>query len=133
MNLRKKSKEGIEVSTESLNDIMFFLLLFFLILSTLATNSFIQVNLPSSKDNVTIPTKQVSIYMTKERKYYVEKREVSYNNLEDELKKEFAGVGEKTLSLSFDNSLAIQDLVDVMQIGAKLKLKMVIATKPANA
>ena len=54
MGLRKKAHREAEVSTESLNDIMFFLLLFFLILSTMVSPNAIKVNLPSSK-----PTKPV--------------------------------------------------------------------------
>ena len=133
MNLRKRKKEGAEVFTDSLNDIMFFLLLFFLILSTIANPSVIKVNLPTSKNNVEVQTQPVFVYMNGERQYFVNKKMVDYFNLENAIKEAIGSEEKATLSLNFDNSLTVQDLVEVMEIGAKLKVKMVIATKPANA
>lgn len=133
MNLRRKKKEGVEVFTDSLNDIMFFLLLFFLILSTLANPSVIKVNLPTSKNNLEQPTQPIFVYMSKDRQYFVNKKVVDYFNLEKAIQLEIGTNPKATLSLNFDNSLTVQDLVEVMEIGAKLKVKMVIATKPANA
>ncbi len=133
MNLRKRKKEGAEVFTDSLSDIMFFLLLFFLILSTLANPSVIKVNLPTSKNNVDVETQPIFVYMSADRQYYVNKKMTDYFNLESAIKNEIGSNAKATLSLNFDNSLSVQDLVEVMEIGAKLKVKMVIATKPANA
>ncbi|MCC7301278.1 MAG: biopolymer transporter ExbD [Bacteroidia bacterium] len=133
MNIRRKKREGVEVFTDSLNDIMFFLLLFFLILSTLANPSVIKVNLPTSKNNVDVETQPVFVYMNAERQYYVNRKMVDYFNLEKAIQQEIGTNPKATLSLNFDNSLTVQDLVEVMEIGAKLKTKMVIATKPANA
>lgn len=133
MNLRKRKKEGVEVFTDSLNDIMFFLLLFFLILSTLANPSVIKVNLPTSKNNVDVETQPIFVYMNAERQYFVNRKMVDYFNLEAAIQQEIGKSTKPTLSLNFDNSLSVQDLVEVMEIGAKLKVKMVIATKPANA
>lgn len=133
MNLRRKKKEHVEVFTDSLNDIMFFLLLFFLILSTLANPSVIKVNLPSSRNNLDQPTQPIYVYMSKDRQYFVNKQEVDYFNLEKAIQQEIGSNAKATLSLNFDNALTVQDLVEVMEIGAKLKVKMVIATKPANA
>ena len=133
MNLRKRKKEGAEVFTDSLSDIMFFLLLFFLILSTLANPSVIKVNLPTSKNNVDVETQPIFVYMSADRQYYVNRKMVDYFNLETAIKTEIGTNEKATLSLNFDNSLSVQDLVEVMEIGAKLKVKMVIATKPANA
>jgi biopolymer transport protein ExbD len=119
MKLRKRQKEGAEVFTDSLNDIMFFLLLFFLILSTLVNPSVIKVNLPTSKHDTDIETKQIPLYVTADHKYYIYKREVNFFDLEGELIRESANVKEPSITLYFDNSLTVQDLVDVMQIGAK--------------
>lgn len=58
MGLRKKAHRDAEVSTESLNDIMFFLLLFFLILSTMVSPNAIKVNLPSAKSNTPVENKK---------------------------------------------------------------------------
>jgi biopolymer transport protein ExbD len=133
MNLRRKHREGTEVSTESLNDIMFFLLLFFLILSTLVNPSVIKVNLPSSKNSQQIDTKPIPLTVTKERAFILNNQPVEFSNLEAAIVTAITGMKEPSIILNFDNSLTIQDLVDVMQIGAKLKVKMLIGTKPPNA
>ncbi len=133
MNLRKKPKEGVEVFTDSLNDIMFFLLLFFLIISTMANPNVIKVNLPTSKNNPDVETKQVSIYVTADHRYYVNKTEVTFFELEGRVTEELKGVTAPTLVLRFDKTITAQDIVDVLEIGAKLKVKMVIATAAPNA
>ena len=133
MNLRRKHREGTEVSTESLNDIMFFLLLFFLILSTLVNPSVIKVNLPSSKNSQQIDTKPIPLTVTKERAFILNNQPVEFSNLEAAIVTAVTGMKEPAIILNFDNTLTIQDLVDVMQIGAKLKVKMLIGTKPPNA
>lgn len=133
MDLKRRHREGAEVSTESLNDIMFFLLLFFLILSTLVNPSVIKLNLPTSKNNQRIEAKPIPLAVTHDHKYYVSNRPVEFSNLEAELQTAIKGIPEPTIVLQFDNDLTVQDMVDVMQIGARLKIKMVIGTKPPNA
>lgn len=134
MNLRaRRHREGAEVSTESLNDIMFFLLLFFLILSTLVNPNVIKVNLPSSKNNQQVETKPVPLTVTKEHQYYINNKLVELGNLETEISAAVKEMKEPSIILHFDNTLSVQDLVDVMQIGAKLKVKMVLGTKAPNA
>lgn len=133
MNLRRRHKEGAEVSTESLNDIMFFLLLFFLILSTLVNPSVIKVNLPSSKDGQQIDAKPIPLAVTKDRQYFLNNLPVDFTQLENAIVNATNGIKDPSIILQLDNSLSVQDLVDVMQIGAKLKIKMLIGTRPPNA
>ena len=69
MKINRRHREGAEVSTDSLSDIMFFLLIFFLILSTLVNPSVIKINLPSSKANQQIDTKPIALVVTKDLQY----------------------------------------------------------------
>lgn len=133
MNLRKRNNESAEVSTEALNDIMFFLLLFFLIISTLVNPSVIKLNLANSKNSQTIEVKSVTIQISKKMEYFIDNRPISFGNLESEIANAVKKMAEPTVILRLDRELTIQDLVDVMQIGAKLKVKMVLATKPPNS
>lgn len=133
MNLRRRNSESAEVSTESLNDIMFFLLLFFLIISTLVNPSVIKLNLANSKNSQTIEVKSITIQITKDLEYYIDNRPISFGNLESEIMNAVKNMADPTVILRLDKELTIQDLVDVMQIGAKLKVKMVLATKPPNS
>jgi biopolymer transport protein ExbD len=128
IDLRKKKDFTAEVFTSSMNDIMFFLMLFFIIISTLLNPSMIRVALPSSNSSQTIQKKEINLTMTKEKLYYVNNAQVPFNALEGELKKELARSPEAFIMLRFDNSLPIQDLVDVLSVGNRLNSKMIIAT-----
>jgi len=130
MNLRSRHKEGAEVSTESLNDIMFFLLLFFLIVSTMVNPNIIKLTLPSTKHGTSIQNKpKVVIEAGKDALFYVNRLQVPFAGLEQAVALEINKTGEKTVVLKMDNSLSVQDLVDVLQIGDKLGVKMVLKTK----
>ncbi len=129
MALRKKHREA-EVSTDSLNDIMFFLLLFFLILSTMVSPNAIKINLPNSQAKETIDNdkKPIHLAVTKEHKYYVNNVEVPFEQLEPAISKLSNLQLEPTVLMHLDKELAIQDEIDIMTICYKLKCKTVLAT-----
>lgn len=133
MKLRRKSRFQAEVSTSSLNDIMFFLLLFFLIVSTITNTSAIKLLLPQAKAADKLNKKQVTLSITADKKFFIDNKEVAAQNLESELLVVMQGVAEPTIVVRAENTLTIQDLVDVLQTGAKLKIKMVLATKQPSA
>ena len=132
MNLRRRHKEDAEVSTESLNDIMFFLLLFFLIISTLANPNVIKLMLPKSANNEQVMKKQINLAVTKDKQYTINKVPVAFDQLEPAIRDAINGIDEPTIVLNFDRELSVQDLVDVMQIGTKIKVKMVLATQKTS-
>ena len=129
MNIRSKNHFQAEVSTSSLNDIMFFLLLFFLIISTVTNPNVIKVLLPQSKATQQFNKQPVILTVTESKQYYINKRPVPSSELEQELKKACEGLPEPTVVIHMPYNLEVQDLVDVMQIGASQKIKMVLATK----
>jgi len=133
MALRKKHRES-EVSTDSLNDIMFFLLLFFLILSTMVSPNSIKVNLPKSDPNVTVENtkKPIHVAITKDKKYYVNSVEIPQANLEAEISKLASQSTEPTVLMHLDKELSIQDEIDIMTNCYKLKCKTVLATAATN-
>jgi biopolymer transport protein ExbD len=128
MNIRRKRHFKPEVSTSSLNDIMFFLLLFFLIVSSLANPNVIKLLLPNSKSAQNLNKQQISISVTKDKRYYIDNRQISFNDLEPLLKSRMSSLQEPTVILRFENTLSVQDLVDVLEIGTRLQVKMVMAT-----
>jgi biopolymer transport protein ExbD len=128
MKIRRRNEFRAEVATASLNDIMFFLLLFFLIISTVTNPNVIKVLLPKSKASQTLNKQTLSLTVTENKHYFINQREVAFVNLEQELIKSTAGITEPTVVLRLPKGLTIQDLVDVMQIGARHKIKMVLAT-----
>lgn len=132
MALRKKHRDA-EVSTDSLNDIMFFLLLFFIILSTMVSPNAIKVALPNSQAKPTIDNaKPIHVAVTKDHKYYVNSKEVAKENLEQEISKLSNMQTEPTVLMHLDKELSIQDEIDVMTICYNLKCKTVLATAATN-
>lgn len=132
MQLRRKNKEGAEVFTDSLNDIMFFLLLFFLIISTLANPNVIKIEQPSSSRTSTMQGNKVTLQIDAQHNYYVNNQKISFDQMEPALLAETKAKGTNNVTLILDKSLTVQDLADVLQIGSKLELKMVLAAKPAK-
>lgn len=133
MNIRRRKQFKPEVSTSSLNDIMFFLLLFFLIVSTLANPNVIKVLLPKSKTAQEIDKQQINLTVTEDRRYYIDQKEVLLSELEPKLQEHVRGIENPTIVLRFAKSLNIQDLVDVLEVGVRLNIKMVMATEKSNA
>lgn len=129
MKIVRKHKFAAEVATSALNDIMFFLLLFFLIISTVTNPNVIKVMLPQSKPSQSLSKQPVILTITENKQFYINKRPVAKGELEDALVKACANLPEPTVVLHAASSLTIQDLVDVMQIGSERKIKMVLATK----
>jgi biopolymer transport protein ExbD len=129
MKLRKRLEFKPEVATGSLNDIMFFLLLFFLLVATFANPNVIKLLLPKSASNQTIDKKQITLSITKEKNYYIDKEQIPFNKLEGSLKAIKQKINDVTIVLRTDNSLTIQDLIDVLAIGNKLQIKMILATE----
>jgi biopolymer transport protein ExbD len=128
MNIKRKRHFKPEVSTSSLNDIMFFLLLFFLIVSSLANPNVIKLLLPNSKSAQNLNKQQISISVTKDKRYFIDNRQIAFNDLEPLLKSRITSLNEPTVILRLENSLTVQDLVDVLEIGNRLQVKMVMAT-----
>ncbi len=129
MKLRKRLEFKPEVATGSLNDIMFFLLLFFLLVATFANPNVIKLLLPKSASNQTLDKKQITLSITKEKNYFIDKEQVPFNKLEGALKVIKTRISDVTIVLRTDNSLTIQDLIDVLAIGNKLQIKMILATE----
>ncbi|MEI6124605.1 MAG: biopolymer transporter ExbD [Bacteroidota bacterium] len=129
MNLRKSKGYTAEVYTGSLNDIMFFLLLFFLIVSTMVNPSVVKLMLPKATTAQAMNKKQVTLSMTADKTYYINNKAIASEQLETEMANAVRNLEDPTIVLRIDNALTIQDLVDLLQIGNKLKIKMVLATK----
>ena len=129
---RRRHKEGAEVSTESLNDIMFFLMLFFLIVSTLVNPNVIRLSLPNSKSNSSMAKQPIILSVDKDKVIFVNKQQVNIEDLKSKLSSLMTGKENPTIVLRLDQSLTVQDLVNIMQIGNELKIKMVLATAPAK-
>jgi biopolymer transport protein ExbD len=130
MAIKRNKRFHAEVATSSLSDIMFFLLLFFLIISTLANPNVIRMTLPKSKTNEKTNKQLITLSVTEEKRFFVDKEEVTFEKLEETLLSKMDASKDQTVVIRIPFNMQVQDLVDVLQIGVKNKLKFVIATSP---
>jgi len=129
MNLRTRKRPHVEVHTSALNDIMFFLLLFFLLASAVVNPNVVKLFLPRSSSGQASPQKTINVSITKELTYFVEKEQVPFEQLEQKIATYQQGNPDLTVILYADNSIAIQNIVSLTDIANKLKIKLVLATE----
>ena len=130
MSIKRSRRFHAEVATSSLSDIMFFLLLFFLIISTLANPNVIKMTLPKAKANEKTNKQYISLSVTEDKQFFIDKQPVTFEALETTLMTKMNGATDQTVIVRIPFNLQVQDLVDVLQIGVKNNLKFVIATSP---
>lgn len=128
MNLRRRKHTASEVYSHSLNDIMFFLLLFFLITSTMATPSVLKLLLPNAKTGIQSVKHPVVIAITPDLQYVVNQDIVPREGVEAAVQAAVAGQTDPTALLKVDKTVPWQEVVFLLDIGNKNKIKMVAAT-----
>ena len=131
MNLRSRKRSHVSVETSALSDIMFFLMLFFLIASTLANPNVIKLLLPQAKAGQTVSKQQFSLSISKTLDYYLnnDKTPLTFQQLEPKLTAIAGNNTDVTIVLKVDKAIQVQTLVDVLALGSKLKIKMILATQ----
>ena len=131
MNLRnKKRRIAAEVQTSAMNDITFFLLLFFLIASTITNPNVIKLALPKSSTSLSVTKKTINVSITKDLKYYVDKKQVAVADLQSTIATYNVKGADVTIVLYVDKTVAIQEAVVVMDVAQKMNIKLVLATEP---
>lgn len=129
MNLRGRNKVSAEFSMSSMTDIVFLLLVFFLLTSPTITPNALDLILPKASGKTT-SVQKASVSITKDRAFYVDNERVSEYNIEKELKRILAGQEEPTVILRAEEGVPIEDAVLVMDIANRNKFKVVLAVRP---
>lgn len=128
MNLQSRNKVDAAFSMASMTDLIFLLLIFFMLTSSFVTPSGLPVNLPTSKAS-TIEVQKVSVTVTKDLQFYVNEKKVTKAMLEGELKSKLGGP-KGVVVLHIDESVPTREMVYVAGIATSLEAKVTIATKP---
>ncbi|MES2004181.1 MAG: biopolymer transporter ExbD [Bacteroidota bacterium] len=127
MNIRKRLKSHPEVHTGALNDILFILLLFFLIVSTLANPNVIKVSNPKAKSD-TKSKQTVVITVDKDQNLYLAQKKITMGELETELKAYLAKETDKpSVVINGDSTSHLGTAIRVMQVIKKLGATPVMA------
>ncbi|WP_416439971.1 ExbD/TolR family protein [Leeuwenhoekiella sp. A16] len=131
MNLRGRNKVSPEFSMSSMTDIVFLLLVFFLLTSPAITPDALDLILPKASGK-TSNKQNLSVSITKDLDFYVNKERVTPSNLENYIKTELTGVDEPTIILRAEEGVPIEEAVSVMDIANRNKYKIVLAVRPNN-
>ena len=127
MGLRSRNKVSANFNMSSMTDIVFLLLIFFMLTSTLVSPNALKLLLPSSKAK-TLEKQTISISITKNIAFYINENEVSGNTIEQELKLLLNKEQEPAIILHTDKTVAIEHVVKIMDIAYRNKYKIVLAT-----
>lgn len=128
MGLESKHKVEPMFSMASMTDIIFLLLIFFMLTSSFITPSGLPVSLPSSKSS-TVEMQKVSVTVTEDVQFYVNDKKVTKATLMAELR-QVMKPGQGIVVLHIDKSVPTEQLVYVADIATQLEAKVSIATKP---
>lgn len=132
MNIRnRRNRPSAEVHTAALNDIMFFLMLFFLLASAVANPQVVKLLLPkSSAGEQSVAKKTITVSITGDLVYHVDDRPVALDALEEALQSQIISGEELTIMLYADSTVPIQNVISVMDVANRLRIKLVLATEP---
>jgi len=127
MNLRNRHREEAEVHTGPLNDILFILLLFFLIVSSLANPNVIKLSQPKSKSD-TKAKQTVVVSIDANKQFYVGTAHVTLEELKAKLQPFLAKEGDQpSVVINADKNVPVDDVVQVMRVARELGARTVLA------
>jgi len=129
MNLRSRNKVSADFSMSSMTDIVFLLLVFFMLTSPTITPEALDLILPKAKGKST-NVQSISVSITKDLQFYVDTERVSSSSLEGILKTRLAGEETPTIILRAEQGVPIEKAVNVMDIANRNKYKIILAVKP---
>lgn len=129
MAIGSRNKVSTEFNMSSMTDIVFLLLIFFMVTSTQISPNGLQVSLPKSSNQVT-PNQRTSVSITPDLQFAIEKQIVPFEQLEAALIAKLQGETEPTILLRVDKDVPTGETVKVMDIANRNKWKFVLATKP---
>jgi len=129
MDLQSKNKLATTFSLASMTDIIFMLLIFFMLTSSFVAPSALPVELPSSESSTKSVTPNVHVTITSNLEYFVNDKVIQPQKIEIALRSALNKAKENKVILSIDKSVPVEHLVKVASVANKLNAKVAIATK----
>ena len=113
MAIKSRNKRKIDFNSSSMSDLVFLLLIFFMLTSTLVAPNAIKLLLPSSNSK-TMSKQTITVYVDDKNQYYIEERAISEGQLQNEIHAALAGHVEGTVVIRSDKSVAVQYIVNII-------------------
>lgn len=129
MNIRGRNKVSAEFNMSSMTDIVFLLLIFFMIASTLVTTNAIDILLPKASGK-TENKQTIAVSIKKDLTYYIDEKRVGESVLETELISMLSSQEAPTIVLRAEKSVPVENVVKVMDIANRNKFKVILAVRP---
>ncbi|MFA9392849.1 MAG: ExbD/TolR family protein [Prolixibacteraceae bacterium] len=133
MALKKRNQINAAFSMSSMTDIVFLLLIFFMVTSTLIAPNALKLLLPQS-NNQTQAKPVTTISITEDLKYFVNDNgnlsQVQFNEIEPLLKRTIVPDDDIYISLHADQKVPIEEVVKIMNIARRNQYKLILATSP---
>ena len=129
MNIRGRNKVTPEFNMSSMTDIVFLLLIFFMIASTLVSTNAIDILLPKASGKTENKT-SVAVTIDKDTNYFIDQKKVSPANLENELINLLSTKSQQNIVLRAEKTVAVDHVVKVMDIANRNKFKVILAVSP---
>jgi biopolymer transport protein ExbD len=135
MAIQTRNKRSIQFSTASMSDLVFLLLIFFMLTSTLVAPNAIKLLLPQSSSK-TLAKQTITVYINEKAEYFIGETKVTTDQLQPLLSSELSGQLEGSVVLRSDQTVAVQHVVNVIDAVNKIndkystKHKVIMATRP---
>jgi biopolymer transport protein ExbD len=129
MAISQRNKISINFSSVGMTDVVFNLLIFFMLTSTLVHPSAIKLLLPKGSAQ-TSAKPQTTVSITSDLNYYVEQQLVSFDQLEGILKQKLGSAPDTYISVHADKTVPFENVVKVLDIAQRNNYKLIIATTP---
>ena len=126
---KTRNKVSTEFNMSSMTDIVFLLLIFFMLTSTMVTTNALDLVLPKAKGK-TDSNKSTSVSIDKDLNFFIDKDQVNEADLEKQLLALFANSENKAIVLRAEKSVPHEKVVKVMDIAYRNQIKMVVAVNP---
>lgn len=129
MNLRGRNKVSAEFNMSSMTDIVFLLLIFFMLTSTMVTTNALDLVLPKAKGK-TDSNKNIAVSINKKLEFFIDKEPVTEADLEAKLLSLFTTDKSKAIILRAEEGVPIEKAVNVLDIANRNQIKVVLAVRP---
>ncbi len=129
MNVRGRNKISPEFNMSSMTDIVFLLLIFFMLTSTLVTVNALDILLPKASGK-TENSKSIAISITKKLDFYIDRDKVKEGDIEKKLTSLLANQENPTIVLRAEEGVPIEKAVHIMDIANRNKYKVILAVRP---
>jgi len=129
MNLRGRNKVSPNFNMSSMTDIVFLLLIFFMLTSTLVTTNALDLVLPKAKGK-TSKNQNIAVSINKDLNYFIDRTPIEPDQIEGKLQRLLAGQEEPAIVIRAEKSVPIDNVVKILDIARRNRYKAVLATQP---